>query len=963
MSSSKIQMSKQQTKGEATASSNPPMHTRKTSLSTYDNDSSSRPSSIPLRVALNDIQPSGSSNSSTYQSRHKSFIEQSSTLPFQPKVMPSFSMNSSSKRNSSTTVPRPTLRSSQEQQQQPGSPSNDKFRQSQSFYHANSNLPSSPTVSTHAHQNLNISTSGAPLIPVTQSALHPLPSPQDPKHKRKSNIRSSIQLGDIIARTTNTSSLTSIESPSALATASPKNRNARYSTGYFAKPTRVKGSSFSPEPCANLNDEIPPVPPLPEEIFMGKHSFHNTFNEQHKVNNRMSMHIPSATTTRHANSRKSIGIDLRHNSNSFKDGKYPEFAVNDYRGAPSAPTHSPVQPFSYHPNSYSNSDQFIQLPAFPNNLPIPPHFDGMPRKSMTQPNSPSEAFHPGHSISTAPIHKTLNTSKSTGSFHTSRFSKSSNTAEFFDNPPTTGVPQESTGFAEILSSTRIPLEMAVPTIPVSSRTQKTVSGKPADIIAPSANPSRSSTRSRKSSGASIIPFESPVVPAIPASNNSPLSPRTSRPRKSSIVSASSTDTSLPSTSFHSPRSRKNSDSSLPQTDSSPQTSTPRSRKNSSSSLVPTNTPAVPAIPRSLTSTSISNDSRSPKLPLTLQSPGLIKSQAMTDLTSQITNPTSSPSVSSLNFATQSSPRRSNFSSRTKSPYRPLNRPAHVYPQINKKPNTTEEDSPDKSFNLVKIRSKSTVAKQWTTLSTSLNSSSASAKRLLLSPFSSEYRRASQHEQNQNSSSLKQETTGRNPAHKTYSSTSPVEDKEEIPEEQKEIQNIMKGLVKTMPDEERIMKRYEEAKKLGLIKESMTPSLAAKAHRLNIYERGEILDYRNVYFCGRPDIKKISGDIRHAVNNYGFDDSNGDYHVVPGDHIAYRYEILGVLGKGSFGKVLKCIDHKSGKLVAVKLIINRKRFHMQALVEADILRVLSQWVRFFFFCFYLTFYEIISLTNF
>ena len=124
---------------------------------------------------------------------------------------------------------------------------------------------------------------------------------------------------------------------------------------------------------------------------------------------------------------------------------------------------------------------------------------------------------------------------------------------------------------------------------------------------------------------------------------------------------------------------------------------------------------------------------------------------------------------------------------------------------------------------------------------------------------------------------------------------------------------------------------------------MTPSVAAKTHRLNMYERGEILDYRNVYFCGRSDAKKISGDIRHASNNYGFDDNNGDYQVVKGDHIAYRYEILGVLGKGSFGKVLKCIDHKSGKLVAVKMIINRKRFHMQALIEADILRALSQWV--------------------
>jgi serine/threonine protein kinase len=27
----------------------------------------------------------------------------------------------------------------------------------------------------------------------------------------------------------------------------------------------------------------------------------------------------------------------------------------------------------------------------------------------------------------------------------------------------------------------------------------------------------------------------------------------------------------------------------------------------------------------------------------------------------------------------------------------------------------------------------------------------------------------------------------------------------------------------------------------------------------------------------------------------------------GDHLSYRYEILGVLGKGSFGQVLQCRD--------------------------------------------------------
>lgn len=43
-----------------------------------------------------------------------------------------------------------------------------------------------------------------------------------------------------------------------------------------------------------------------------------------------------------------------------------------------------------------------------------------------------------------------------------------------------------------------------------------------------------------------------------------------------------------------------------------------------------------------------------------------------------------------------------------------------------------------------------------------------------------------------------------------------------------------------------------------------------------------------------------------------------------DHIDFRYEILKRLGKGSFGVVLQCKDHKTGDIVALKIVRNKQK---------------------------------------
>jgi dual specificity tyrosine-phosphorylation-regulated kinase 2/3/4 len=44
-------------------------------------------------------------------------------------------------------------------------------------------------------------------------------------------------------------------------------------------------------------------------------------------------------------------------------------------------------------------------------------------------------------------------------------------------------------------------------------------------------------------------------------------------------------------------------------------------------------------------------------------------------------------------------------------------------------------------------------------------------------------------------------------------------------------------------------------------------------------------------------------------------------VIEGDHIAFRYQVLQECGRGAFGQVLKCLDHKTEKVVAIKIIKN------------------------------------------
>ncbi|RLN66563.1 hypothetical protein BBJ28_00010158 [Nothophytophthora sp. Chile5] len=138
-----------------------------------------------------------------------------------------------------------------------------------------------------------------------------------------------------------------------------------------------------------------------------------------------------------------------------------------------------------------------------------------------------------------------------------------------------------------------------------------------------------------------------------------------------------------------------------------------------------------------------------------------------------------------------------------------------------------------------------------------------------------------------------------------------------------------------------------------------------SNELTALERVEIRQYDEIRFVSTRTVKRrrrngkihndmpIHADDAAAIDaedpkespgelfNDGYDDERGDYLMLVGDHLAFRYEVLHALGHGSFGQVVCCLDHRTRRQVAVKIIRNRRKYRDQALVEVQLLSQLQQ----------------------
>jgi dual specificity tyrosine-phosphorylation-regulated kinase 2/3/4 len=122
--------------------------------------------------------------------------------------------------------------------------------------------------------------------------------------------------------------------------------------------------------------------------------------------------------------------------------------------------------------------------------------------------------------------------------------------------------------------------------------------------------------------------------------------------------------------------------------------------------------------------------------------------------------------------------------------------------------------------------------------------------------------------------------------------------------------------------------------------------------LTEFEKKEVVEYQTIYYFNVTERQKWKGKEAqlpggldwgrfNKETNNGFDTDQQEYHVRYNDHIDYRYEVVKKLGKGSFGIVLRCFDHKQKEFVALKILKNKKRLYEQGLVEAKLIETLNK----------------------
>lgn len=113
--------------------------------------------------------------------------------------------------------------------------------------------------------------------------------------------------------------------------------------------------------------------------------------------------------------------------------------------------------------------------------------------------------------------------------------------------------------------------------------------------------------------------------------------------------------------------------------------------------------------------------------------------------------------------------------------------------------------------------------------------------------------------------------------------------------------------------------------------------------LTPFEMYEIKHYKNIYYSGKIETKLNITLEDYKKNNNIFAKDNR-YIINEGDHISYRFNILEIIGKGTYGTVIKANDHKRHIFRGIKIFnnldyISKKRNNDIFQNELNILNIL------------------------
>lgn len=98
-----------------------------------------------------------------------------------------------------------------------------------------------------------------------------------------------------------------------------------------------------------------------------------------------------------------------------------------------------------------------------------------------------------------------------------------------------------------------------------------------------------------------------------------------------------------------------------------------------------------------------------------------------------------------------------------------------------------------------------------------------------------------------------------------------------------------------------------------------------------WTKREIQEFPQIFFLSKYE---------KPLNDPAQNETDGEIKVQVGDDIAYRYEVLAFLGRGTFGQVVKVMDHKDKVEMAMKIVKNKQRYFEQAQLEVEILNYLK-----------------------